>query len=225
MSLLYRRVSRKDHLNNMKIINTQKNKGHSYRQAGFTLIETMIAVFILALALSTLLGLISKTLFLSRYAKNDIVANYLMQETIDYIRNDRDTIAFQKVGDIDGGWNTFLSKYGYSTSGMCFSKDGCEIEPSNVSSDNINLCDTSHTNNFGTIDCKLLNYDETGSDKSFYNYQSTGKPSNFKRRIRMEINPTINNSDELDVEVTVEWLNGNVVKSRSSTISLLNWQK
>ena len=202
----------------MKISPTQKNKG-------FTLIETMIAVFILALALSTLLGLISRTLFLSRYANNDIVANYLMQETIDYIRNDRDTIAFQKLGDIDGGWDNFLSKYGYSTSNLCFTIRGCEIEPANTSTDNINICSTPHADNFGTIDCKLLNYDETASNKSFYTYQTAGKPSNFKRKITMAINPTINNPDELDVKVTVEWLNGKVVKSRSSTFSLLNWQQ
>jgi len=202
----------------MKIFKKQKNKG-------FTLIETMIAVFVLAIAMNGLLGLISSSLFSARYAKNDIVANYLIQETIDYIRNDRDTIAFQKMNDIGGGWNSFLSKYGYSTASLCFSAEGCEIEPANISSDNINVCNTPSSANFGTIDCKILDYDENASNRSFYTYQGGGKPSNFKRRVIMSINPTINNSDELDIKVTVEWLNSNVVRSRSSSVSLLNWQR
>lgn len=202
----------------MKIFKTQKNKG-------FTLIETMIAVFVLALAMNGLLGLISSSLFSARYAKNDLIANYLIQETVDYIRNDRDTIAFQKMNDIDGGWTNFLNKYGYSTSSLCFSAEGCEIEPANFSSDNISHCNTPHSTNFGTLDCKLLDYDESASNKDFYTYQGGGKPSNFKRRVMMSINPTINNSNELDIKVTVEWLNSNIVRSRTSSISLLNWQR
>ncbi len=184
----------------------------------------MIAVFILAVAMNGLLGLISSSLFSARYSKNDITANYLIQEAIDYIRNDRDTYAFQKSADIDGGWFNFLNKYGYSTSSSCFSAAGCEIEPANTSSDNINVCNTPHTNNFGTIDCKLFNYDETAANKDFYTYKA-GKPSSFKRMVSMSINPLINNSNELDIKVVVEWRNGNLVKSRSSRVSLLNWQQ
>jgi hypothetical protein len=39
----------------------------------------------------------------------------------------------------------------------------------------------------------------------------------------MQVNP--NRTDEVDVKVTVEWLNGNLVRSRSLVTSLLNWQK
>lgn len=201
----------------MKNFYKQKNN------QGFTLIETMIAVFVLAIALNGLLGLISSSLFSARYSKNDITANYLIQEAIDYVRNDRDTTAFQKVAT-GGGWVNFLNKYGYAGSTLCFTAAGCEIEPANIITTNINACTTSHNGNFGTIDCKLFNYDEAATNKSIYTYQSGGVVSNFKRQVTMSMNAN-NSPDELDVKVTVEWLNGNLVRSRTSRISLLNWQK
>lgn len=206
----------------MKNIKLKFNKNIS---SGFTLIETMIAIFILVLAMNGLFGLISSSLFAARYAKNDIIANYLIQEALDYVRNDRDTIAFLKQAEPSGGWDNFLLKYGYSPSSqtLCFGASGCEIEPTNILSNNINICATSHNLNFGTIDCKLFNYDENASNKNFYTYSSSGIKSNFKRKVLMSINN--NNTDELDVKVTIEWQNGNLLKSRSSTMSLLNWQK
>lgn len=195
----------------MKLKNIKKNKG-------FTLIETMIAVFILVVAMSALLGLISSSLFSARYAKNDIIANYLIQETVDYIRNDRDTIAFLKHGDRSNDWNNFLNKYG-SPGSMCFSNDGCEIEPALAT---VNACD-GNVGKFGVIGCKLFHYDEEARNKDFYTYINNGTEVNFKRQVKMTMSPN-NNGDELDIKVTVEWQNGSLVRSRSSRVSLLNWQ-
>jgi len=203
----------------MKKYNLQKNKG-------FTLIETMIAVFILVIAMNGLLGLISRSLFSARYAKNDIIANYLIQETVDYIRNDRDTVAFQQALS-GGGWTNFLNKYGYSGNTSCFSVNGCEIEPAKTIS-NINACSGSVGGGFGTIPCQLLRYDESAVNKDFYTYVAgAGILSNFKRQVTMSINSTsdVTSPDELDIKVTVEWLNGSLVKSKTSRVSLLNWQK
>lgn len=198
----------------MKKQNIQKNKG-------FTLIETMIAVFILVIAMNALLGLISSNLFSARYAKNNIVANYLAQEVIDYIRNDRDSIAFQQIAEPSGGWANFQAKYS-----ACFSDEGCEIEPAKLAN-NINVCTIPTSGNFGTLDCKILNYDDNAYGNNFYTYENPNgsTPSNFKRQVKMSLNNTIPNADELDIKVTIEWKNGNLVRSQSSRVSLLNWQQ
>jgi prepilin-type N-terminal cleavage/methylation domain-containing protein len=189
----------------MKILSKQKN-------SGFTLIETMVAVFILTIALSSLLSLNASSIFSSRYAKNEIVANYLLQEAIDYIRNDRDTIAFQQ-NNMGDGWNAFLSKYSACT-GV-----GCYFEPALFSTAIIQTC--SFTPIFGVLSCPILNYDDTASNNDFYTYQTgIGIPSNFKRQILMS-RPS---PDELDVKVTVEWLNGNLVRSRFLQTTLMKWQ-
>lgn len=195
----------------MKIINIQKNRG-------FTLIETMIAVFILVMAMNGLLGLIASSLFSARYAKNEIVANYLVQEAVDYVRNDRDTTVFQKNGG--GTWATFQAKY---SGNGCFTPDGCEIEPANTSS-NVTACSGTVGGSFGALPCRVLNYDDSASNRDFYTYSTPAgyTSSNFKRQVKMSISPT--NADELDIKVTVEWLNGSLVRTKISRVSLLNWQ-
>lgn len=187
---------------------------------GFTLIETMIAVFILVVAMNAMLGLISSSLFSARYAKNEIIANYLIQEAIDYVRNERDSIAFQKKDDPSGGWANFQSKYA-----SCFNPLGCEIEPAKTIA-NVSACAGTVGGGFGTIGCAVFNFDENASNKDFYTYDTNqGIPSNFKRKIVMTVNPNINSQDEIDVKVDVEWLNGSLVRSKYSRVSLLNWQK
>lgn len=200
--------------NNMKLINKQKNRG-------FTLIETMIAVFILVVAFNGLLGLITNSIYYGRYSKNDIIANYLVQEVLDSVRNDRDTIAFQKIAEVGSGWSGFLSKYGYPNS-YCFSVNGCEIEVASITTD-IAAC-SGATGSWGALGCRVLNYDNDAINQDFYTYKTpTGSvPSNFKRKINMSINSSLN--DQLDITVSVEWLNGTLVRSKTLKTSLLNWQ-
>lgn len=62
------------------------------KQQGFTLIETLIAVFILTLTIGGLLTLAANGYFSVRYARNQIVANNLLQESLEYIRNSRDLL-------------------------------------------------------------------------------------------------------------------------------------
>ncbi len=196
----------------MKSNNKQNNKF----QRGFTLVETMVAVTILTIALSSLLGLTSKSLFTARYARNEITANYLLQEVADYIKNERDTIAF-KQSLPSGGWNAFLDKFGLATSGPCFSSDGCYF---NVKVTPLDIRTCNSVASFGVLKCPVFLYDENATITSFYNY-NTGIPSNFKRKIFLKQNGA--DSNELYATITLEWLNGNIVRSQSLYMSLLNW--
>lgn len=195
---------------------TQKNRG-------FTLIETMVAVFILTLALTGLLGLNASSIFAARYARNEISANYLMQEAVDGIRNDRDTTAF-----LGGDWNAFITKYGYPNT-SCFDKTkGCYIDFTDQTSLGVapvvTRCDV--TPDFGTSRCPSFYYDDTATHNSFYTYQNpttgTYPKSNFKRQIILSINP--NNPDELDILVNVEWLNGSLAHTQSLQSSIFKWR-
>jgi Tfp pilus assembly protein PilV len=79
---------------------------------GFTLVEAMVAVFILTFTITTFLSVASSNLFAARYAKNEITATYLMQEVVDYIRNDRDTNVFLQNSDtVENAWSNFKTKY------------------------------------------------------------------------------------------------------------------
>ena len=173
------------------------------QNSGFTLIETIVAVLVLTISLSALLNLTASSAVTARYSRNDITVNYLLQEVIDFIRNDRDTLAFQ--GNSDGeGWTRFINKY-YS----CFSPKSCIIEPIKETNQ-INEC---------SGDCPFLNYIDNPSDTGFYTYDP-GVESIFQRTVKMSnVNP-----DEIKIEVIINWDNNGVNKSRTMTSNLLNWQ-
>ncbi len=57
---------------------------------GFTLVETLIAISILLLSISAPLTIASKGLSSSYFARDQIVAFYLAQDAVEYVRNTRD---------------------------------------------------------------------------------------------------------------------------------------
>ena len=67
----------------MKI--TSLKSGGFIKKAGFTLIETMVAVGILTVAIAVPLGIISQGFISSNYSKNQITAFYLGQEAMEFI--------------------------------------------------------------------------------------------------------------------------------------------
>lgn len=181
-----------------------KNFNKIKYKKGFTLIESMVAILIISIALAALISLISSSLFISRYNKNEITANYLLQEVMDFIKNERDTIVFQQVEG--GGWGAFIIKYDF-----CFKEGGCKIEVYNGS---ISSCKEEKD---GLCEDVLL-YNENG-ENNFYGYDNEGtEEGGFRRTIKMT-----EEEDSLNIEVTIKWKNGNVDKTRSLSTSLMNW--
>jgi prepilin-type N-terminal cleavage/methylation domain-containing protein len=192
----------------------QKNKRPALSELceskGFTLVETMVAVFILALVITSMLSVVSSDLYSIKYSKNDMIANYLMQEAMDYIKNDRDNFVIQRnVSDTDIGWQNFLTKYD-----SCKSSNGCIIDMNNG---NVSVCQSDG--------CKAFYYNDKGGDPNtgdgyYYTYEDSGNIlTTFKRSIFFS-----QNSDEVDVKITVEWKNGNLTRSKVLQSSLLKWQ-
>ena len=61
----------------------QKNKG-------FTLVETLVAISIFTMSILGLLSTLSRGVTDTSYAKQKMVASYLAEEGIEYLRNQRD---------------------------------------------------------------------------------------------------------------------------------------
>ncbi len=202
-------------MNNIKNLKSDIKKG-------FTLVETMVSIFILSFALVGIIGMIAKSSFASIYAKNEIIATYLLQEAVDYIRNDKDTSII-----LNGmTWENFVNRYD-----LCGGSDGCYIKFNDVFNYNsfyspVVSCSTSPDDTFGSIKCPILNYNkEEDTFGYYYNYNEiaiNNVPSNFKRKVFVSND---NNPDQLDIVVEVEWKNGNLVRSRILKTSLLNWIK
>src|SRR3989344_4652981 len=81
----------------MKKTLRQKNKGPAqYRKSklsgsGFTLVEMLVAISIFTVALVGIMFILGSGIADTNYAKRKMVATYLAQEGIEYIRNMRDS--------------------------------------------------------------------------------------------------------------------------------------
>ena len=186
---------------------------------GFTLVETMFAVLILTFTIVGMMTIVANSLFAARYARDEITANYLLQEVIDYIRNDRDTTIFLENGN---QWSDFLAHYV-----DCSDSDGCYFDVLNNSTPKV--CDFQASSNGSK--CPFLYYDAGADTTPFYtNDDNSGNigegeipkvKTNFQRKIVVVQNANV---DEIDVTVTVDWYNGGLPVTRSLKTSLMKWQ-
>ena len=126
------------------------------RRGGFTLIETLVAIFILVVSIGGPLTIVAKGLSASFFARDQITAFFLAQEAVEYVRNIRDRNTFEGNGWIDG----FAS---------CFGGNVCDID---VQNDTVISCS-------GTCPALLLN-----SSTGFFNHVS-GNASPFVREVAL----------------------------------------
>lgn len=177
------------------------------KQAGFTLIETLIAIFILTLSIGGLLTLAAGGYFSVRYSRNQIVANNLIQESLEYVRNSRDTL-FEQNGD----WNQWLT--GFTT---CFAASGCIVDPYN-SSARVKAASGQ----------KIVFYPTSG----FYGYAGASYPATittgtapyattYVRTVKMS--HSVADTNQIIVSSTVTWLNGTTSKTATQSILITNW--
>jgi prepilin-type N-terminal cleavage/methylation domain-containing protein len=190
------------------------NTSHT-TQRGFTLVETLLAVLILAACIAALMNLVASGFFSVRYAKNQITANMLMQESLEYVRNTRDT-RFQNNDD----WTTWV---GYYTQAKCFTASGCIVDPlwRNPVNPPISVvaCPTSGC---GAVwyfpDSGFYGYGDTSFNYPFS--KNNGYATIFKRTVTFAAVP---GSEEVFVTVTVTWSDGNVNKKIDQSMVIANW--
>lgn len=197
------------------------NKTNNKKQSGFTLIETLVAVLILSISVGGLLALAAGGFYSVRYARNQIVANNLLQESLEYIRNSRDSAFIQGLS-WDAWQDTLQTDFNGNQTGVdsdgCFNSDGCIVNPYATSAV-VKQCP-------GV--CPNVVY---FNDNGFYGYNATypaGFPSSsttyqtsFIRKIT--ITPSITNPDQVIVLGTISWLNGTSPKTVSQSIIITNW--
>lgn len=185
-------------------------------KSGFTLVETMVAVFILSLTIISLMTVVANSLFASRYSRDEITVNYLLQEAVDYVRNDRDSSIFLSNSSVDDAWIKFVEKYKECTD----ENQGCTLDVYTALKDpfspNIKKCDSAPSPD--ETNCPPFYYRDD-SETSIYNYEG-GAETSFRRKIVFKEGSS---PDEIIMKATVYWINGDATKSRSLQTSLLKW--
>lgn len=179
--------------------------------SGFTLIETVIAILILSLSLGALLTLSAGGIFSVRYARNQIVADNLNQEALEYLRNERDTEAIRGTT-----WTDWVA----SLPSGCFDADGCRVDPY-TSGDRIEAC---------SGDCPFTVFYPL-ADGGFYGYDGESYPMSVSgvTAVTTTYIRTINMSlpfpEQLVVDAQIEWRNGGMTKRASQSIVMTSWNQ
>src|SRR3972149_3223188 len=95
----------------------------------FTLVETLIAISIFSISVLALMSVLGQGISNTNYAKQKILASYLAQEGVEYIRNMRDTyVLYSATSTL--GWSAFNTKLNDAS---CGGVNGCYFDNRNVS--------------------------------------------------------------------------------------------
>ena len=173
---------------------------NSSTKKGFTLIETLVAISILMLAVTGPLVISQKGLSAAAYAKDQMIAYYLAQDAMEYVRNVRDTNAVSGVGTAIGAdWLSFLINGSLSAciGGTC----KVDTSPPPFFTNIPTACLAP-----GCLITKTVNGDEVR-----YSHDSGGTPTPFSRTVKIETpsGGVISDINTLGVEarvtVTVSW--------------------
>ena len=188
---------------------------------GFTLIETLVAIFILTLTMGALMTLTAQGFFSVRYARNQVVANQLLQESLEYVRNTRDT-AMQQSGTTWSAWQTMYAP--------CRSDgNGCVVDAYSGA-----LPKESNESNFQRQESFYFyqnNSDANQATKSFYGYRESSYPASLKgvswpsflTTYRRRIFVDVISVDQVVVRGEITWQNGSAWKTLRQSILLTNW--
>lgn len=178
------------------------NKIPQSKNKGFTLIEVLVAIFILITAVVVPLTIGSKAYAYSNFVRDQSTASYLAQEAVEYIRLQRDNASLQALPFTDA-WESFSTKV----------KDcgdyGCSID---VETEDINECPLGG--------CPALYLQSDGR----YGYSPSPSVKGFTRTIKV----TFEGSDALrraKVSVDVMWNTNGIDKRNFEVIDYLTpWQ-
>ncbi|KKP78449.1 MAG: hypothetical protein UR77_C0002G0001, partial [Candidatus Nomurabacteria bacterium GW2011_GWC2_35_35] len=94
----------------LSCLKTKMIKSLKQKNKGFTLVETLVAISIFSLSIIATMSVLGSGISDTGYAKKKMIAGYLAQEGIEYVRNMRDTSVLYHPGGSQAGWNAFMGQ-------------------------------------------------------------------------------------------------------------------
>lgn len=158
-------------------------------QAGFSLVETLVAISILLTVVSSIMLLVNQSIESSGQLSDQLTASYLASDAIEYIRYHRDSYL---LADNDHEFDGWVSDLGCGGS--------CEID-TRIGQEYVNTC----------TNCSFLHYNTDPSSKRYGYTNSPGanwEETKFKRKISMkykDLGTGSSSTDEAIITVTVGW--------------------
>ena len=190
-----------------------KKRVVSFTQKGFTLIETMVAVTIIALAIAGPLTTASRAIVAGELSRDQFVASYLAQEGIEYVRAMRDdeflALYPPQPGTAATAWNNFLNGVSAGSIAGCRATT-CTLDPAKAMNQALASCSGSA--------CTPL-YLSNG----IYTQQST-IPGSVKTSFTRTIQAFTVSANEEQIVSTVSWTFHGTAYSVTTSDHLTSWQ-
>jgi type II secretory pathway pseudopilin PulG len=201
----------------------------SKKEAGFTIIESLVAIFILILSITGPMAFTQSGLRAAFVSRDQITAFFLAQDAIEYIKNVRDNNSINILNKNGGpaiNWDTGLGDCVVGSSPI-ETKTGCTIDTSDIGSENIRKCGSNAigclgSDSDGSDDIPLKIYSDDIGDNLYGFLGFRGSiDSIFSREIKMvKINP-----DEYEINVFIRWNTNETIGSRQIIVKeyIYNW--
>lgn len=180
--------------------------GKPKNNLGFTVLESIVAIFVLTLAISGAFSAVRQSLHQSTLSKEEVRAFYLAQEAVEIVRNRRDNNQLEKI---NGSTNSWLYGISSNVDDPCYFGKVCRVDAS-VSSP-FAYCGS---NEWGS--CENIRQNSTDFR---YGHNPSWTSTNFKREIKLEQI----NSNEIAVIVRMTWSKGLTSKDFTVRTLLFNW--
>ena len=198
----------------MKFFFKKNNKLHR----GFTLVEMLVAVSVFTMSILIMIITLAQGISDTSYARQKIIATYLAQEGIEYLRNIRDTSMLYNASSAEAGWADFKDELLTSS---CDQEGGCYFNAGGLdfgesSQPILEILPFSACNGVNGA-CPEFKYNSATKE---YNY-ATGGNSGFWRKIKI-VQITV---DEIKVSSTVIWTQKSGTHSVTFSETLYNWIK
>ncbi len=179
---------------------------------GFTVLESITAIFILTVGVGAALSLMNQTLATGSVVEQTLIASYLAQEGIEIVRNIRDTNWLQsREPGKNSPWDD----------GLC-SSPPCEWEADASTTTFFDTVDFERCSDNPVSNCRayttgtFLNIE---SATGFYGYGPADVQTKFKRRITIE-KPQ---ADEIKIKVEIYWQERGRTHNFTALEYIRNW--
>ena len=147
-------------------------------RSGFTLIEVLVAISILAVVITATMSLVTNNISITFIAKNQLLANHLANEGIELVRQKRDSNILAKANGSGINWNDGFSEMD------CGSGRSCWVSALNIS--NGNFAYTPQIGSCSSGGCgSILELKTNASGMLGHSHSGGGwgVPTNFYRKI------------------------------------------
>lgn len=193
---------------------------------GFTLIETIVAIFIFMIVITAVISVSVQIILQTKNQRMDTTAQYLLQEGVEYIRNNRDSAlnssaTWAEYTDTSGLCQATVGSTSVTSICPCISStDGCTVDSLY---DEVKACNGPcpamlEVNNSGgpSFYCTALGTYCLGTNNLVKN-------TSYRRTIKMSI-PSGPPPGEVYVDVNLTWVDtGGVNRSKTLKTTLFNW--